>query len=142
MKKYATFIICMGGFLILVFIRDTLFGANKNQSPTIPNSSNNLNPQTATGKYKNGAYTGTVEDAYYGLIQAKATITNGNLSDIQLLKYPNDNNTSRSINENALVLWKSEAIQKQNANVDIVTGATQSSEAFQKSLSNALKQAS
>jgi len=45
------------------------------------------------------------------------------------LQYPNDGNRSIEINSYADPQLSSEAIQAQSANVDIVTGATDSSEA-------------
>ena len=94
-----------------------------------------------TGQYKNGTYIGPVVDAYYGNIQVKAIIQNGKLSDVQFLQYPNDRSRSVSINTRAMPVLKSEAISLQSANVDIVSGATDSSQAFQQSLGSALSQA-
>ncbi len=91
--------------------------------------------------YKNGSYTGSVADAHWGYIQVKAIIQNGKITDVQFLQYPNDHNRSVMINEYADPQLTSEAIQAQNANVDIITGATDSSEAFIQSLSDALVQA-
>ncbi len=93
------------------------------------------------GQYKDGTYTGSVEDAYYGNYQVAAVISGGKISDIQFLQYPNDNQTSLSINTQAMVYLKEEALQAQNANVDIISGASDSSMAFQRSLQTALNQA-
>ncbi|MBI3260359.1 MAG: FMN-binding protein, partial [Ignavibacteriae bacterium] len=48
---------------------------------------------------------------------------------------------SIEINRRATPLLKTEAIQAQNAQVDIVSGATLTSQAFQESLADALSQA-
>ena len=98
-------------------------------------------PQQARGQYRDGSFTGSVEDAYYGLIQVKAVISSGRLSDVQFLQYPNDNGTSISINTQAMPILRDEAIQAQSANVDIVSGASDSSPAFVRSLTSALSQA-
>jgi len=94
-----------------------------------------------TGLYTDGTYTGNVADAYYGNIQVQAIIQNGKITDVQFLQYPSDRNTSIRINNVAMPILKSEAITAQNANVDIVSGATDSSQAFQQSLGGALAQA-
>jgi uncharacterized protein with FMN-binding domain len=96
---------------------------------------------TPNFKYKDGQYTGVVADAFYGNIQVKATITGGKISDIIFLQYPNDRRTSIDINTQAMPYLRSEAIQVQNAQVDIVSGATDSSRAFRTSLESALAQA-
>ena len=90
---------------------------------------------------KDGSFTGDVADAYYGNIQVAATIQNGFITDVQFLQYPSDRRTSIDINSQAMPILRSEAIQAQSANVDIVSGATDSSGAFRESLSSALSQA-
>ncbi len=104
--------------------------------------SNNSGGTTSAGKYRNGVYTGEVADAYYGNIQVQVTISQGKISDVQFLQYPNDNRTSRFINSQAMPMLKSEAIAAQNAQVDIVSGASASSQAFVQSLQSALAKAS
>ncbi len=91
--------------------------------------------------YTDGTYTGLPADAYYGLIQVQATIQGGKLTDVVFLQHPSDRRTSQYINGQAMPILKSEAIQAQSANVDIVSGATDSSMAFQQSLGDALAQA-
>lgn len=95
----------------------------------------------STGQYKDGQYTGVSADAYYGNIQVLAVISGGKLVDVQFLDYPQDRNRSIQINNYAMPILKSEAIQAQSANVDIVSGATDSSGAFTQSLQSALSQA-
>lgn len=98
-------------------------------------------PKAPTGKYVNGTYTGEVADAYYGNIQVEAVISGGKLTNVIFLQYPNDRSTSRYINQQAMPQLKAEAIQAQSANVDGVSGASDSSSAFVQSLSSALSQA-
>jgi uncharacterized protein with FMN-binding domain len=97
---------------------------------------------TSKGKYVNGTYTGSVADAYYGNLQVQATISGGKLTNVTFLQYPNDRSTSRTINQQAMSTLKQEAIQAQSANVDGVSGASDSSTAFKQSLASALSQAS
>jgi uncharacterized protein with FMN-binding domain len=110
-----------------------------------PNASGSSNPPyqspVVAGQYKDGSYTGTVADAFYGPMQVKAVISGGRITDIVFLQYPSDRATSVEINTQAMPYLKAEAIQIQNANVDIVSGATQSSEGFRVTLASALSQA-
>ncbi len=115
------------------------------QSPT-PSSTPFPTPESSAGippisKYKNGEYTGNVADAFYGNIQVKAIISNGQITDIQFLQYPSDRRTSIEINTQAMPYLKQEAIQTQSEQVDIVSGATDSSRAFIESLGSALAKA-
>lgn len=91
--------------------------------------------------YKDGTYIGNVADAYYGNVQVKIDITGGKIADVIFLQYPNDRQTSVEINNQAMPYLKSEAIQAQNASVDGVSGATETSQAFIESLASALAQA-
>ena len=74
-------------------------------------------------------------------MQVQVVIQNGEIINVQFLQYPNERNRSVEINNYADPILVNEAIQVQSAKVDIVSGATDSSEAFIQSLSNALSQA-
>jgi uncharacterized protein with FMN-binding domain len=164
MKKYLQITIVLGIFAILVFFRqmkgnsqpvvvgNTNSSGNSNSSqnsqstPTQPSNSNSqltAQPTTAPirGSYKNGTYNGSVQDAFYGSLQVQAVIANGKITDVIFLQYPNDNRTSQYVNSQADPMLKQEAIQAQSAQVDIVSGASASSQAFQASLADALSQA-
>ncbi len=92
------------------------------------------------GKFKNGSYVGDVVRQYYGDIQVEAVITGGKLTDVLFLQYPNYG-TSARVNSYALPLLKSEAIQAQSANIDAISGASETSPAFIASLTSALNKA-
>jgi uncharacterized protein with FMN-binding domain len=141
-------------FVVIVgFIGFVIYGRIKGASNSASNITNIL-PVTETvqpiqpatsasvGQYKDGTYTGSVADAYYGNVQVQAVITNGVIADVQFLQYPSDSGTSAGISQRSMPLLKSEAISVQSANVDIISGATQTSQAFQQSLTAALNQAS
>jgi uncharacterized protein with FMN-binding domain len=96
---------------------------------------------TTTGQYKDGTYTGKVADAFYGNLQVKATIAGGKLTNVAFLQYPKDRGESVQVNSHSNPILITEAIAAQSANVDTVSGATQSSQAFQISLGDALTQA-
>ena len=88
-----------------------------------------------------GTFDGPAIDAFYGVVQIEANVQNGKLVAIKVLQYPSDRRTSIAINRQALPILKREAIAAQSANVDIVSGATLTSEAFIESLGAALRQA-
>ncbi len=98
-------------------------------------------PTKPAGQYKDGVYTGVSANAYYGNIQVRATISGGKLTDVQFLDYPQDRGTSVRINSQAMPYLRQEAIQAQSANVNTVSGASDSSGAFRQSLASALEQA-
>jgi uncharacterized protein with FMN-binding domain len=103
----------------------------------------NIPAPTATpkGAYRDGQYTGPVTDAYYGNVQVRAIIQGGKLTDVKWLDFPHDRRTSQMINQQATPWLRQEAIQAQSAQVDFVSGATLTSQAFVQSLQAALSQA-
>jgi len=101
--------------------------------------SGSTTPVAAT--YKDGTYTGSAANAFYGNIQVEATISGGKITAVQFLQYPQDNPHSISVNSQAMPYLQQEAIQAQSAQVNTVTGATDTSQAFIQSLSSALSQA-
>lgn len=111
-------------------------------SPNLSTPSNSTTSNFSSGKYKNGTYTGSVEDASYGNVQVKITIANGKITNVAVLQYPNDNGTSARINTRAIPRLQSEVIQAQSANINAVSGASFTSQAFYQSLNSALTQAS
>jgi uncharacterized protein with FMN-binding domain len=104
-------------------------------------SSGTNSSSTSSSQYKDGTYTGDAENAFYGNVQVSATISGGKIISVDFLQSPNENPNSQSINSQAIPYLKQEAIQAQSANVNGVTGATLTSQAFIQSLGSALQQA-
>lgn len=95
-------------------------------------------PMMRLGAYKDGSYTGSPADAYYGTVQVKAVIRNGKIVDVVFLDRPHTHENSIFINGQAMPLLTQEAIQAQSAQVDGVSGASFTSAAFKESLASAL----
>lgn len=93
------------------------------------------------GAYLDGTYTGSEEDAHWGYLYVVVTVSNGELVDVQIPEYPNHRNRSVEINDQALPWLIEEAIQAQSADIDMISGATDTSRAFIRSLDTALQQA-
>lgn len=99
-------------------------------------------PASTTGKYKDGEYVGDAVSAdRWGNLQVKATIQGGQLVKIDFVSYPHSTRRSQLISNAALPTLVSEAIQNQDATVDAVSRATDTSFAFQSSLESALSAA-
>ena len=93
------------------------------------------------GRYADGEYTGNSANTVWGLVQVKAIVHEGAITDVQILEYPFHRRRSAQISSWAMPMLASEAIQAQSAEVDIVTQASITSYGFQQSLSSALVQA-
>jgi uncharacterized protein with FMN-binding domain len=113
----------------------TLVQPSSTIPPTVPPAS------VSTSLYKDGTYMGGVADAFYGQVQVQAVIQGGQIKDIQVLNFPQDRRTSQRINSVALPYLRSEVIQAQSANIDLISGATLTSQAYIESLQSALNSA-
>jgi uncharacterized protein with FMN-binding domain len=148
MKKLIVSALIIGVFIVycLVNVRGapavvlppTSTGSGSN--PTSPPNTTTSGTTSST-TYKNGTYSGSVADAQWGYVQVKAVIQGGKITDVQWLQYPNERDRSVMINQYADPQLTQEAIQAQSAQVDLVSGATDTSVAFIQSLSDALSQA-
>ncbi|HET6449820.1 MAG TPA: FMN-binding protein [Spirochaetia bacterium] len=88
-----------------------------------------------------GTFTGKREYAYYGWVKVQAVVRNGTVTDVKVLEYPNDNGRSRYISSVAIPYLVQETVGGQSWKVDLVSGATFTSTAYEKSLQEALQQA-
>jgi len=142
----------LSGIVIAAFILFSFYYrfSNRSQVTLINPPKNNLDSGAVPGSgtspqarlpYKDGTFAGDIVDAFYGNIQVEVAMQNGRIVDVRFLQYPNDRPHSVMLNQYALPILKSEAIQVQSASVDIVSGATDSSKAFIQSLESALNKA-
>ena len=97
--------------------------------------------QNAGAVLHDGLVLGVSANAFYGQVQVQAVVQGGKLASVKVVKFPNDRNTSRYINNQAIPVLRQEAIQAQGGHIDTVSGATLTSDAFATSLADALGQA-
>ena len=107
----------------------------------LPQRQSTASAKSSANGYSDGSYAGTDENAYYGRVQVQVNIAGGKISTVKVLDYPSDRRTSRSINSRALPMLAREVIKAQNARIDTVSGATLTSEAYIRSLGDALRKA-
>jgi uncharacterized protein with FMN-binding domain len=115
--------------------------ASDNTATSANTTSPSSNSATPAAAYKDGAYTGSTTDAYYGNVQVRVTISGGKLTNVEFLQRPDTHRQSVQINQQAMPMLQQEAIQSQSAQIDGVSGATLTSQAFIESLGAALSQA-
>lgn len=90
---------------------------------------------------RNGMFTGAAESTEYGPVQVRALISGGKLTNVAVLQVPDRGGYEDQIVQIALPQLKSEALSAQSANIDIVSGATYTSQGYAQSLQSALDQA-
>jgi uncharacterized protein with FMN-binding domain len=92
---------------------------------------------TAAGTKVTGSSVGT----QYGPVQVQVTVANKKITAVTALRYPTSTGRDQQINSYAIPVLKSETLSAQNANIDMVSGATYTSLGYIKSLQSALDQA-
>jgi len=93
------------------------------------------------GPWKDGTYTGQAQDNQYGTVQVAAVVSGGKITAVNFLQAPSDRAHSLQLSTYAEPQLQQETIQAQNANVNIISGATLTSEGYMQSLQTALSQA-
>lgn len=104
-------------------------------APPSPSSSDNKAPGPSTSDPAGGVVTtqGTAESSVYGIVQVQVTFSGSRLTAITLLQAPDH---GRAVT--ALPKLQEAAMQAQSANIDTVTGATETSESYKTSLQAAI----
>jgi uncharacterized protein with FMN-binding domain len=99
-------------------------------------------PPSSTGSSNSTRqYTGSTIENRYGPVQVRITVSGSKLTDVEALQMPEDREHSARISDQAGPLLRSEALQAQSAKIDVVSGATFTSESYAQSLQSALDQA-
>jgi uncharacterized protein with FMN-binding domain len=95
----------------------------------------------ASSKAAASTVTGDAEDTQWGPVQVQLTISDGRITDVGVPVYPNGNGRDAEINSYALPQLIQETISAQSANIDMVSGATVTSDGYLRSLQSALDKA-
>lgn len=90
---------------------------------------------------RNGTVTGQAVQTRFGPVQVQVIISAGKITDITALQLPNDRQRSAEISQIVEPMLKSEALSAQSAQIDLVSGATYTSDGYAQSLQSALDQA-
>lgn len=93
------------------------------------------------GSAASGTYTGASVMTRWGAVQVEITVADGKITAVEAVEYPQQNPRDRQINASALPVLAQEATQAQSADIDVVSGATVTSEGYIQSLQSALDQA-
>lgn len=103
-------------------------------SPSASASSSSSSSGTKT-------YTGDSASTRWGPVQVEITVTDGKVTKVDVPVSPSGNQRDVEINERALPELVQETLDAQNADIDMVSGATVTSDGYVTSLQSALDQA-
>jgi uncharacterized protein with FMN-binding domain len=116
-------------------------GEDQGEQPATEPSAPATQPAPASSGYKDGSFTGQPIDTRFGTIQVQAIISGHRISDVKALQLPFDHERSLFISQQAEPILHDEVLQSQSAQIDLLSGATYTSQAYAESLQSALDQA-
>jgi uncharacterized protein with FMN-binding domain len=96
---------------------------------------------TATAAAGTKTVTSDAVGTRYGNVQLKVTISGGKITGITPLELPETDPKSYAISSYAAPLLRQSALSKQSADIDLVSGATYTSEGYKSALQSALDKA-
>jgi uncharacterized protein with FMN-binding domain len=88
-----------------------------------------------------GTVTGDTAQTRWGPVQVQITVAAGKITAVDAVQYPNGNGRDQEINSYALPVLAQEAVAAQGADIDLVSGATVTSDGYVQSLQSALDKA-
>jgi uncharacterized protein with FMN-binding domain len=91
--------------------------------------------------YRDGTYQGDAVPNQFGDVQVSVVISGGRISDVQAITLPSDRQRSAEISQRAAPLLHDEILSAQSAIVDVVSGATYTSDGYAQSVQSALDRA-
>jgi uncharacterized protein with FMN-binding domain len=118
-------------------------GSTTASTPTTGSSSSSSASAAASpsSSATSGTVTGTAADTRWGPVQVEITVAGGAITNVSVVEYPDSNGKDQEINARALPILIQETLKAQSADIDMVSGATYTSDGYLTSLQSALDQA-
>lgn len=138
MKRISLWILSTITVLVL------LFGYHTSTSSSMASPDVVATPAPSTGAAPaagSTTVTGPVAQTRWGPVQVQLTVQNGKITAVQVVQYPENNSRDREINDHALPILVQDTLNAQSDDIDMVSGATVTSEGYLESLQGALDKA-
>ncbi len=116
-------------------------GSTDSGAGTDTGSSSSTDTQSAAPATTTETYVGSSVSTRYGPVQVQVTVTDGTVTAAEAIDYPNANPKDQQINGYAIPVLNAEAVEAQSSSIQMVSGATFTSDAYISSLQSALDQA-
>lgn len=116
-------------------------GTNSSTSGSTPTSGSAGPNTTAGASPRTRTVDGDPIDNQYGTVQVRVTVRGSRITDVQALQMPFDHPRSQFISQQVAPMLRQEVLQAQSAQIDLVSGATFTSDSYAQSLQSALTRA-
>lgn len=117
-----------------------VIGSSLDSGTSSSSAGSTASGSTASGTAE-GTVTGPAVDTRWGPVQVQLTVADGTITDVAVVEYPNDNPRDQEINSYAIPVLVQETLDAQSADIDMVSGATVTSDGYLQSLQAALDEA-
>jgi uncharacterized protein with FMN-binding domain len=111
------------------------------ESSAVAPVSSGTGSTSGSGSTGTTTYTGSSASTRWGPVQVQITVAGGTITDVSVVDYPQGNGKDQQINARALPVLVQETLDAQSADIDMVSGATVTSDGYLESLQSALDQA-
>ncbi len=98
-------------------------------------------PSVPAASGKSGVFAGNTANTQWGPVQVQITVTNGKITKVSALQYPNGDQRSKSIAQQSIPYLIQQTIATQSSNVAGVSGASYTSDGWRRSLASAIAKA-
>lgn len=106
--------------------------------PSVPSETRSIPRLPTASRKPSGSVTGALVATPYGDVQVRVAFTGKHITDVRALRLTDRSGTSVSISAQAEPILRQEALDAQSAQIDMVSGATYTSEGYVQSLQSAI----
>jgi len=110
-------------------------------SGSLTHSSSGSTSSSSGSSAQDTTVTGSTAQTRWGPVQVQITVAGGTITAVNVPVYPTGNPTDQEINSSALPQLIQETLDAQSADIDMVSGATVTSDGYLQSLQAALDEA-
>ena len=140
--SYHTSTSAAGGGAPVVAQAQVAAGSSSSGSSDGPGTTSSGSGTTSNGSASaSKTYDGDTAQTRWGPVQVRITVQGGKITASQAVVYPNGNGRDHEINSYALPVLNQEVVQAQGANIDMVSGATVTSDGYLSSLQSPIDKA-
>lgn len=116
-------------------------GGTSGDSGSTGSGSTDSGTSGSGGSASAGTFTGDSVMTRWGVVQVAITVKGGKITRSEVVQVPWDNPRDQQINAYAVPILNQEVVSAQSAQIDMVSGATVTSEGYIQSLQSAIDQA-
>jgi len=139
MRRIVLWVMSTLTLLVLLFSYHTSQGASTTVASSIEQLNNSAT--SSTDSSSSTTYAGDTVQTQFGPVQVQITVSGDQITKAEVLQVPWGNGRDQEINSLAVPILNSEAVQRQSAQIDMVSGASFTSNGYITSLQSAIDQA-